>query len=57
MTVAMNCYDGRKDKLGGGSQKVEGFLLCMTIQMSLIRRGRGGAVSVTGLIWDKGADS
>ena len=31
MIVAMHCYDGGKNKLGGGPQKVEGFLLCMTI--------------------------
>ena len=45
MIVEMCCYNGRKDKLGGGPQKVEGFILCMTIQMSLIRRGPAGAAA------------
>ena len=31
MIVAMHCYDGREDNLGGGQQKLEGFLLCMAI--------------------------
>ena len=31
MIVAMHCYIGREDKLVGGPEKVEGFLLCMTI--------------------------